>query len=547
MNATPANVPPIVNPAASNKRTLRKLFLTLFLRGRSSRGLRKEGAPKSVGQKLALTLVVYGGIGFLIASAFKTQPIFSLSVYLHAMTFVFLGMFVASSAGEVLFNKEEGDILMHRPVTSRELLWAKIGVMVEVSLWIAGAFNLAGLFYGMANTNGGWLFPVAHIASTILEALFCAGCIVMVYQLCLRWFGRERLDALMTTVQVCVAILFVLGGQLLPRLLMRYGGALNLSVKTWWLWILPPAWFAGFDDALAGSGQIESWVLAGWAILTTAVILWVAFGKLAGDYQTGLQTLSETNSPPRKNKAGRRWMESLVAQRPLCWWLRDPVERASFLLTAAYLFRDRDVKLRIYPSLAPMLVVPVILLTQGHMRGGSDNFGLAFAGGYIGLIPLLALNLLQYSQQWLASDIFRAAPLAGPAKLIHGARRAVLCLLTLPLMVAAGTIIWFLHNENSQLVLVLPGLMTLPIYALIPCLGGGGVPFSRPTEEAKSASRGVSMMGAVFVAMGLSAASVAAWSGGWFQWLVLGEGVTVIGLYVLMRSQISKAPWRSIE
>src|SRR5689334_6706836 len=106
------------------RRELRKLFLTLFLRGRGARGLRKETAPRSVGQKLAKTLALYGLMGFL-ALLFVRQPVFTLSVYLHGMTFMFLGTFVAASAGEVLFNKEEADILMHRPVTSSTLLWAK--------------------------------------------------------------------------------------------------------------------------------------------------------------------------------------------------------------------------------------------------------------------------------------------------------------------------------------------------------------------------------------------------------------------------------------
>src|SRR6185436_17556752 len=142
--STPSEIPPIL-PATPPARVLRRLFLTLFLRGRSSRGLQKESAPKSVGQKLALTLLFYALFG-LFALAFLRQPVFALSVYLHAMTFVFLGMFVAASAGEVLFNQEEADILMHRPVTARALLWAKIGVLVEVSLWLAGAFNLVGIF-----------------------------------------------------------------------------------------------------------------------------------------------------------------------------------------------------------------------------------------------------------------------------------------------------------------------------------------------------------------------------------------------------------------
>ena len=144
--------------APSTEQTLHKLFLTLFLRGRSARGLQKKGVPQSVGSKLALVLLVYVGVG-LIAITFIGQPVFALSLYLHAMTLVFLGMFMAASSGEVLFNKEEADILLHRPVTPQALLWAKIGVLVRVSLWLAGAFNLAGFFAGIGASDGSWLFP----------------------------------------------------------------------------------------------------------------------------------------------------------------------------------------------------------------------------------------------------------------------------------------------------------------------------------------------------------------------------------------------------
>src|SRR5215471_2454948 len=95
-------------PIPSSSRVLRRLFLTVFLRGRSSRGLQKESAPRSVGSKLALTLMFYGLFG-MFAFFFVRQPVFALSVYLHGMTFVFVGMFVAASGGEVLFNKEEAD------------------------------------------------------------------------------------------------------------------------------------------------------------------------------------------------------------------------------------------------------------------------------------------------------------------------------------------------------------------------------------------------------------------------------------------------------
>ncbi len=541
MSAPPDTSPIVPVPA----RTLRKLFLILFLRGRGARGLRKERAPKSVGSKLALTLAFYALFG-LVALVFRGQPVFVLAVYLHAMSLMLLGMFVAASAGEVLFNKEEADILMHRPITPRALLWAKIGVLVQVSLWLAGAFNLAGLFVGVGATGGGWLFPVAHLVSTFLEALFCTSCVVLVYQLCLRWFGRERLDGLMTTAQVVMAVAVIVASQAVPQLIGRVGGRMNVRLDSWWVWLLPPGWFAGFDDALAGNGATGSWVLAAIGIVVTSAVLWLAFGKLPHDYESGLQTLNESIGTRPRRRAGRRWFDVIVNAPPLRWWLRDSVERASFRLTVAYLFRDRDVKLRIYPGLTPMLVMPLIFLIRDRGHGGS-SFGVAFAGSYLGLIPLLGLNLLQYSQQWQAADVFRAAPLPGPAPLCHGARWAVLCVLTFPVLVLYGLIVWLIGIKASQLALLLPGLVALPVYALLPCLGGKAVPLSLPTEEAKSAGRGLHMIVVMMVSAALAGLAIWSWSGGWFLWLLLGETILVIGLYTAMRASLASARWTPLE
>jgi hypothetical protein len=488
----------------------------------------------------------------MVALAFMGQPVFALSLYLHAMTLVFLGMFMAASSGEVLFNKEEADILLHRPVTPRALLWAKIGVLVRVSLWLAGAFNLAGFFVGVGASDGGWLFPVAHVISTVLEALFCAGSVVVVYQLCLRWFGRERLDGLMTMAQVIVAVVAVLAGQI-PQLIGRFHGTFSFNFHSWWVYLLPPAWFAGLDDSIAGSRSATSALLAVAGTCATAAVLWLAFEKLARDYETGLQTMGEASAAKRPQGARRRWLDRLAGQPPLRWWLRDPVSRASFLLVAAYLFRDRDVKLRVYPGVAPMLVWPVIMLVQDHGPGKSggtsalSGFAMAFTGIYIGIIPLLALDLLRYSQQWQAADLFRVAPMKGPGPLCDGARRAVLFVLTVPVAGALVLLTRLLASGNSHLPLLLPGIIALPIYAMLACLGGNAVPLSLPSEEAKSAGRGLKMIGVMMVSGLLALVAALSWNYGWFNWLLLLEAITAIGVYFPMRASVGSARWTSLE
>lgn len=525
---------------------LRRLYRTLFLRGRTSRGMNRETAPKSVARKLAMTLLFYAAFG-LLAFSFVGRPVFALSLYLHATTFVFLGMFVAASAGEVLFNREEADILMHRPVGPRTLLWAKVRVIVEVSLWIAGAFNLAGIFVGLTSPDGGWRFPVAHAVSTVMEALFCAGCVVLVYQLCLRWFGRERLNGLMTTAQVIVSVAAVLAGQVLPRLTRGIGGLVKFDERSWWVTLLPPTWFAGLDDALAGSGSGTAWLLSVAAMIATASVLATALGKLARDYEVGLQSLGEASfgHPPKGSR--RRWLDALANRPPFSWMLPDPVSRASFLLTAAYLARDRDTKLRFYPGVAPMLVVPLMLLMGNRKASGADAFSLAAMGAFLGVLPMVALSLLQYSDQWQASDVFRVAPVPGPDPICRGARQAVLWLFAVPALLAFAAVLWLIRGDPAQLLLLLPGAIVLPIYCLWPHLGGKAVPLSQASETSKSARRGLTVVAGMLSSMAIAGVSLAARKLGIFAWFIAAECVIVLAVHWWLKSVLRRTSWPSIE
>jgi hypothetical protein len=123
----------------------------------------------------------------------------------------------------------------------------------------------------------------------------------------------------------------------------------------------------------------------------------------------------------------------------------------------------------------------------------------------------------------------------------------VLCLLALPMMVLVGLIVWLLRGNLSQLVLFLPGIIALPVFALIPSLGGHGVPLSLPTDAAKSAGRGLNMMLVMFIAFALAGLASFSWTQGWFWWLVLGEAVVAGVIYAAMSLSLAEAQWPSTE
>src|SRR6185369_3778989 len=112
----------------------------------------------------------------------------------------------------------------------------------------------------------------AHFVSLVLEVLFTTGFIVLAYNLCLRWLGRERLDNFMTTVQVVLAVGIMAGGQILPRLLGGLDFA-HLHVPPW-MFVFPPVWFAALDTVLTGRFAWQMLWPAAIGVGATALVVW---------------------------------------------------------------------------------------------------------------------------------------------------------------------------------------------------------------------------------------------------------------------------------
>jgi ABC-2 type transport system permease protein len=467
-------------------RALLGAYFRIAARGKAGQALSRRWGGNT--RSLLVVVGFYLFLGLFVGAFGATHPdIFTFSLILHTMTFFMVGMALTAESGDILFNPAEAEVIGPLPVPPRVHLMAKTLNVLAYALLLSVSFNLPGMFFGLAARNARPWFPIAHLSGVVLLSAFCAAAVVFVYGLIIRLVDRERFDNFAAYAQVGMAIVFILGYQVVPRLLRRMEG-LDLRWLSGKLMPFPPAWFAGWDT-VTGSGTWDGrmLVLALIGIAATSLLAYAAVVKLSRGFEEGVRSLAE--APVRKARPVRRGIESSF---PIRLWLRDPVERASFRLAAAYMLRDRETKLRLYPSLSFVLIFPLLRVIDPARNGPGFLTGATF--WMMGLVPVIALETLRHSSQFAASEIFRASPLASTAPIFHGFRKAAMIYVLLPaFVIGMGLLIAIIPDRASFFTTGLPALVVLPTLSLAPGLSGQYLPLSEPPVRGSS-GRSVRMM-----------------------------------------------------
>lgn len=517
--------------AALQNKALRRLYLTLFLRGRGFNQTKSQ-EPTSIFGKLWLTLLISAGIGLLLITVIKS-PIYNLSFYVHAVTLFYTGGIIAASSSEALFNDQELEILLHRPLTPQQLLRAKLSVLLQVTLMICLALSAPMLIVSCFISGKGPAFALGHLLSTGLMVPFTASLVVLIYQLCLKYLGQEKLQMVLTISQGIVGVGFIL--------ILHFSGETLLYLEpASWLGLAPMMWFAGLNDAIHGlfHGRFEllSWGYALAAFAATGSLCYLAFERLAQSYGKTLQSLSE--SAENKNPQRQSFLRRLADLPPLSRWLKEPLTKASFVLCANYILKDRDLRMRMMSALSPMLGFSILWMTK-DAANGEKIFFVILTSFYIALLPSMALNTLSQSQHHKARELFYMAPLQGPGKILDGARRAVLLLLFVPMLLLVS----ILAIYKGQFALILPGLFLTPIFARFS--SPKALPLSKPVED--GASQTIKSMGRLFLGIAVGGILTGlVYAARRFQVLPLFigfEALLVLGIYLWLRRRQSQITW----
>lgn len=506
------------DPEVLRNRALFRLFRDLFQRGRRyQRNSRMTPANVRRFQSWGVVLLAVFGC-FLLALVSLRMPMVAFATFAHAFVMLFGGLSVVASCGTMLFNEQEPDILLHRPVTGRMILHAKVRVLLGSLCLNAVALSLALACRGVFLPEGAWYFAPAHLFSVCLGSLLTLGLLVLCFHLCLRWFGRERFNGLLASSQIVAVVVIVAGSQVAPRLL--HGFDFAHWQPSAWLLALPPFWLGCLDTMLVAP-RADAVLIAGalLAVGGTGLVAWLAFGLMAGSYEEAVDALQE-HAKSGAPADGRRWTDRFADWMPVRVWLRDPVERAGFLLTLTQVTRVRGVKLRVFPRLVQFASYPLVLLF-----GGADGLVPIYVTlpGIFGMIGYMTADSLVYSEEHGGADLFRYAPLASPGALFFGAYKAVLLLTLLPVALLWGVVIVAVTHDPWQLVRMVPGLLFGLLAGLVPATTRSFLIFSEEEAGGLRMGRGC-LMQFVPMLLGLVIGGIswAAWHYGWaLSWLAL--------------------------
>ena len=518
---------------------LRALLRFYFkLSARETVLMKRRSGPSS----FTYVLVMYGIIGVFIGlAAFARPNVILFSVGVHAITFFSVGMAAIIEANEVLFDRREEEILFPLPVHPRTLLIAKSATLVGFVALLAFSLNLGPTFLGLAAADAKPWFPLVHLASVSLMTVFACALVVCVYGLVIRLFGRERFESFAVWAQVGMIVMIIGGFQVVPRLVDEQGAA-SLERVARWLVPTPPGWFASFDALLAGSARGWSvFAFASVAVLATALLAWIAVARLAGGYGEAAPRAAGTPKPAPESAAApfRAWR----SRNPfLRWWLRDPIEWGAFRLAAAYMRRDREIKLRVYTSLS-MFVVLLVMSFLDAQRGRPGFLPLVMLAFAI-TAGLSSIEALESSSQFAAAEIFASTPIESSAPLFHGVRKACMLFVQLPLTIVSLALVCLSRaTPPDPLPLALPVLILLPTTTLLPGAIAPYVPLSKAPRRGEQSSRRVMLVLVTMLGtMGMVGLAYLATRLGWYVPFLAVELVAVVAAHVWLLRTIRERP-----
>lgn len=428
------------------------------------------------------SMLLYGVMGLLIMPVLLLglPPFFKMTIVFALLMFMIM-MALISDFSTVLLDLRDKTVLLTKPVSPRTVAMAKLVHIVLYLLGLSGAFAAAPLV-AIAIRHGPLhmaLFAVELLGAVVLVLTFTA----LVYLAMLRLFDGEKLKDMINYAQIGFSVAMMAGYQFAIRSFEFASLAPEFEPKLWQL-LVPPVWFgapfawlSGGVEA-GGGGFVATLSVMAFVMPVLALVVYV---KLMPTFENSLQKLSQAGAVRTKGK--RKLGHSLARALTTAG-----EERTFFQFATAMMGREREFKLKAYPSVALGIVFPVVYLFIG--ADGFSLEGLSSGRGYLAIyLTMLAIPsvvmILRYAGGYKGAWIYRAAPVHDYGLAHRGTLKAFLVKLYMPCFLAVGIFMSFVFGLRivPDLAAALLASMLFTVVCWLPVRKV--MPFSEPFQTGR--------------------------------------------------------------
>ena len=484
----------------SHIREMLRLKLIMDSR-RVSPALQNNG--KKIGKEpkksMILTCLVYMGLGIFIASMQVMPNMFGANTISFAMLIFMLFSVYISEYSAVLLDTTEKSFYGALPIGKNEISTAKNIHIAYYIGTIAASMMLPSVVVGFISK--GILYGLAFTLVSIVIVVVCLHLAGVIYYLLLKVFSGEKLKDILSGFQIFMTIAIILSYQIVPRVISIAGFSKGQITFSPFYFLLPSAWFSAVLESLFGvGGQWYIYVLAG--ITVPAVILLEVLykKKVMPEFEGELDKLTETAKENKSLSPFSKLMCKLLS--------KDEQENAFMKLVLIQVSRNRDMKLKLYPQLANVFILPIIMvLPQITGEKGFTGFIENLRQGRWGLALLYFTGLTSASIYMIIGQtenpesimFYQILPIENLSKCIRAGVKVVLFRYLTPIFVALSALLLGVYGFGIIPDVIIAYLSFIFVTGFIIRISAWVLPFSYESDAASAGNNLLMFFMSLFV------------------------------------------------
>jgi ABC-2 type transport system permease protein len=457
----------------------------------------KQKQQKENSNPLIFTLAIYALFSLFIAiTIFAFDSLVLSSIFIHSYILFMMAMTMVTDFSSVLLDTADNQIILPKPVNSKTLFVAR---MVHILVYLL-QFTLALATIPIISIfiKFGVLTGLASICTILLTVAFAVFITYLLYALILRFSNEQKVKDIVGYFQIFMTIFFAVGFQVIPRLINFNQLLVNFQLH-WYSYLLPPVWMALTLDAVHqfNFNSIHLTMIV-CAVIIPLFTFWLMIKYLAPSFAKKLSALNNDTATTKtiiSNQPAKSISQKISAI--IC---KPKTESCSFEMVWKITGRDKNFKMQFYPSLAYILVFIFIFV----FKSGKDvqmlwhNLSSTKMFLFFIYMPMFSIAgsmaFITANDNFQASWIYQATPVAKPGYLISGAFKTILVKFFIPiylLMFAFAFYVWGLPVIDD---FVFGFFNNVFLFLLIINLSDFYLPFSRQPNAKQQTGKFVQAM-----------------------------------------------------